>query len=294
MIQAEAVRLLSGGRNRDGLLQHLIDICLTSNLRERLEKVRDQLKNSDPTEDVQFLETITDVGFQLYAPDAVATVLWVRDFKIFFHICHQFDNLQFFFRYSDPEQCLVRCVALGGDCDTTGAMLGALLGAAYGVQWIPARWYCMLENGTHGRDYAIKLGRELSAMNHLSVAEKNQVVAHRPLYSLIAKVIPVICSHFGKTERDLVDWYNPELQLKNAATKELWMSLFDLVVEQDGMIRYDIASSLLSFFSDRKGATCPKSLDRMSWSVLFDEISKNVSKSHAKYYLRPEKTVQEK
>lgn len=38
------------------------------------------------------------------------------------------------------EEAVVTAVAMGSDTDTTGAVCGALAGAAYGVGAIPARW----------------------------------------------------------------------------------------------------------------------------------------------------------
>jgi ADP-ribosyl-[dinitrogen reductase] hydrolase len=45
-----------------------------------------------------------------------------------------------FFRSRDFEECLVRTVNQGGDADTTGAIIGALAGAFYGLEAIPKRW----------------------------------------------------------------------------------------------------------------------------------------------------------
>lgn len=56
-------------------------------------------------------------------------------------------------------------VGLGGDADTVGSMCGQLCGALHGSTWIPTRWYDAIENGEHGRDYAIGLVAELSALD---------------------------------------------------------------------------------------------------------------------------------
>lgn len=45
-----------------------------------------------------------------------------------------------FFRGRDFEECLVDTVNQGGDADTTGAIIGALAGAYYGMEAIPKRW----------------------------------------------------------------------------------------------------------------------------------------------------------
>src|SRR5512135_1249288 len=44
------------------------------------------------------------------------------------------------------EEALIEVVNLGGDADTTGAILGALAGAHYGIDAIPDRWLVGLEN----------------------------------------------------------------------------------------------------------------------------------------------------
>ena len=50
-----------------------------------------------------------------------------------------------FFNTGSFEDCLVRVVNRGGDADTTGALVGQLAGALYGVQGIPARWLKKLD-----------------------------------------------------------------------------------------------------------------------------------------------------
>lgn len=48
--------------------------------------------------------------------------------------------MHYFFRSRDFEECLVSTVNQGGDADTTGAIVGALAGAFYGMDEIPKRW----------------------------------------------------------------------------------------------------------------------------------------------------------
>ena len=45
------------------------------------------------------------------------------------------------------EEALITVVNLGGDADTTGAVAGALLGAHYGADAVPARWVRALAYG---------------------------------------------------------------------------------------------------------------------------------------------------
>lgn len=49
-------------------------------------------------------------------------------------VCHHF------LRGKDFESCLVGTVNQGGDADTTGAIVGMLAGAYYGIENIPRRW----------------------------------------------------------------------------------------------------------------------------------------------------------
>src|SRR4051794_15727949 len=44
------------------------------------------------------------------------------------------------------EEAIVEVINLGGDADTTGAILGAMLGAHLGVGAIPDRWLLRLQN----------------------------------------------------------------------------------------------------------------------------------------------------
>lgn len=53
--------------------------------------------------------------------------------------------LHAFFATDSFESCLIHTVNLGGDADTTGAVVGMLAGAHYGVEAIPARWLNKLE-----------------------------------------------------------------------------------------------------------------------------------------------------
>ena len=46
------------------------------------------------------------------------------------------------------EEALIEIINLGGDADSTGAILGAMAGAHYGVDAIPARWL----DGLHNRE----------------------------------------------------------------------------------------------------------------------------------------------
>lgn len=93
---------------------------------------------------------VTNLGFgdtfAIRAVDAVACVMWG------------------FLRYgSDPLLCLGTVVSWGGDADTVGAILGALLGARYGISWIPDKWYSQVENAyQQGRDLLVDLALKIA------------------------------------------------------------------------------------------------------------------------------------
>ena len=57
------------------------------------------------------------------------------------------------------EEALVEVVNLGGDADSAGAILGALAGAAYGVDAIPRRWLDGLQNRAGVDARAVALAR---------------------------------------------------------------------------------------------------------------------------------------
>jgi ADP-ribosyl-[dinitrogen reductase] hydrolase len=48
--------------------------------------------------------------------------------------------LHYLFSTTNFEDCLVATVNQGGDADTTGAIVGAIAGASYGLEQIPRRW----------------------------------------------------------------------------------------------------------------------------------------------------------
>jgi ADP-ribosyl-[dinitrogen reductase] hydrolase len=53
--------------------------------------------------------------------------------------------LHFLFATSSFEECLVATVNQGGDADTTGAIVGAIAGAYYGIEEIPREWLRKLD-----------------------------------------------------------------------------------------------------------------------------------------------------
>jgi ADP-ribosyl-[dinitrogen reductase] hydrolase len=71
---------------------------------------------------------------------------WVR---------HTLESAVWGLRTTDSfEEAVVQVVNLGGDADTAGAVAGALAGAAYGLEAIPARWRQALR-----REWPLRSGR---------------------------------------------------------------------------------------------------------------------------------------
>jgi len=145
LVQAQAVawavtRKAPDTPDTTALLDTLLRISRTAVMQAKLEKLADSLRSGDDD-----LFVISRVGNGIRASEAVAAALWA------------------FLRYgSTPEECVVRAVNFGGDTDTIGAMAGALAGALHGMAWIPARWRAIVENGKHGRDEMVVLGRRLA------------------------------------------------------------------------------------------------------------------------------------
>merc|ERR1712232_102453 len=63
-----------------------------------------------------------------------------------------------------PRLCLPRTIKFGGDADTMATMVGALLGALFGIHggqegsWIKENWFTSLEEGneTYGKDFIVR------------------------------------------------------------------------------------------------------------------------------------------
>jgi ADP-ribosyl-[dinitrogen reductase] hydrolase len=53
--------------------------------------------------------------------------------------------LHYLFNTDSFESCLIATVNQGGDADTTGALVGMLAGAKYGIEQIPERWLTRLD-----------------------------------------------------------------------------------------------------------------------------------------------------
>lgn len=108
-------------------IKKMRDLCHTKVLREKISFVLESFdKNLSDLEVINNLVTVEKFGgkFHIIAVEALSTVIW------------------FFLKYwNHPEQSMIEGVTYGGDADTIGTCLGALMGALHGYQWIPKRWF---------------------------------------------------------------------------------------------------------------------------------------------------------
>jgi len=91
--------------------------------------------------------------------------------------------LRAFFETNTFEDCVVRTVNWGGDADTTGAIVGALAGAYYGLQEIPRRWSKKLQ-GEVAKEVQ-RLARDLVARSPVAARPLNVDVPRVFLRGLI-------------------------------------------------------------------------------------------------------------
>ncbi len=132
-------------------LRRLHGAAETAEVRNRLGIVLDAAATSPDETILAAVCTPNQFGdhFQIRAGEAVACALW-----------------EFIRCWSDPEECLVRAVGLGGDTDTVACLTGAMAGALHGSAWIPLRWYENMENGAGvGRDHLVQTARQLARLD---------------------------------------------------------------------------------------------------------------------------------
>ena len=88
------------------------------------------------------------MAFQIASVHMVACVLWCA------------------IRYvADPRRAIQAAIGIGGDTDTTAALVGAIVGALHGEGEWCAAWAARLENGARGRDYALGLADALARLD---------------------------------------------------------------------------------------------------------------------------------
>jgi len=120
--------------DRDMLLDPVIEQCETAEFREQLGRVRSVSSVADLAEMGNCIEALRSV------PTAVAAFSLAPD---------------------SYEQAVGNVILLGGDTDTLAAMTGSLSGAYLGGSGLPQGIVSLLETSPKGREYLIRLARDL-------------------------------------------------------------------------------------------------------------------------------------
>ena len=128
--------------------------------------VREYDRPSDPAVFIRTLLAHTREGIYRGKLEAVSSLLErgeerarvVSELGHGIEACHSVPTAVFsFLANPDFEAAVVYAVSLGGDADTIGAMTGAIAGACFGIEGIPASWRRQVENGS----YIENLGAQL-------------------------------------------------------------------------------------------------------------------------------------
>jgi poly(ADP-ribose) glycohydrolase ARH3 len=136
---AQAVRLDSTETFRpEHFVRYLIDFARTSEVREKLELLKELLNEDIP-------------------PPMVAKQLGQ---SVAVHESLPFAIYSFLRFPSSFEDCLYCAIMHGGDRDTLGAMAGAISGAYLGFEAIPLLWRTKLENREKIERLALELARK--------------------------------------------------------------------------------------------------------------------------------------
>lgn len=135
------------------LLARLINCCETAEMQQMVTNVATALSNTPegPIDEHGLVNKLVSavhrpgsgMGFQIASIHMAPCVLWAA--------CRH---------HTSPRLAVQTAIDLGGDTDTTAAMVGAIMGALHGEEWC-ADWAAGMENGPHGRDYALRLAEQL-------------------------------------------------------------------------------------------------------------------------------------
>lgn len=154
VVQAHAVHSLLQDVSRNEFVQSLVDVC------KRHEKA---LTKEFPLHDKGNLTSRLEwIAKNKDAPDPEAHKVLGSSSLVF--QSYPFALFMFQKYWNDPVEGLIETVNYGGDCDTTGAMYGALAGAKNGMIF-PQEWIDVLQN----RDKIIKVGQKLYEMGGKNV-----------------------------------------------------------------------------------------------------------------------------
>lgn len=95
----------------------------------RLEKIKEFLQRGQ----VSKQDVIAELGNGIAALQSVPTAIYS------FLRCMELD-LDIPARYNNLQRTIIYCISLGGDTDTIATMAGAIAGAYYGEEQVPASW----------------------------------------------------------------------------------------------------------------------------------------------------------
>ncbi len=146
VVQAHAVYTLLQDVSREVFVQSLVDVC---------NKYEKPVTKEFPLHDKGNLTSRVEwIAKHKNADDAEAHKVIGSSSNVF--QSYPFALFMFQKYWNNPVGGLIETINYGGDCDTTGAMYGALAGAKNGMIF-PSAWLDFLQN----RDKIIKLGQNL-------------------------------------------------------------------------------------------------------------------------------------
>jgi hypothetical protein len=87
---------------------------------------------------------------------------------------------------TDVRRCVEETILLGGDADTTGAIVGGLAGAAAGAGAIPAEWLAGITDWPRSRGWLVALGDRLTTR----FPESGEGAPARPLPLFWPAILP--------------------------------------------------------------------------------------------------------
>ena len=135
------------------LLKRLASCCHTDEMRQMVTGVAVTLADvpEGPTDEHGLVDKLvrtvrrpgSGMGFQIASVHMAPCLLWAA--------CRH---------HATPRLAVQTAIDLGGDTDTIAAMVGAIMGALHGEVWC-TDWAAGMENGPHGRDYALRLAEQL-------------------------------------------------------------------------------------------------------------------------------------
>lgn len=122
--------------NASTILQNMIDRKLNNRLTEKLLIIKNKIIDVDTCDKYDVLAKIIKneiVQHGIRSSDTLALIVAVLMY-----------NLKY--KQWTPTHLMSIIISIGGDTDTNAAILGSLLGALYGIQWIDIDWFNNIEN----------------------------------------------------------------------------------------------------------------------------------------------------